>query len=186
MPDITAFSTPVRLFTGGNHVPKAEKINNAVPEKLNGHRTVDFEESFVWPEGARPDIAHDTFDFQLPVIDLGPALKLERLRRELQEQQSAAKEGGERGRGSSGIEEEIKACEVATEGVVSAIQAACEEYGFFQIVNHGFPMEVTEQLYECCKYIFDQPLEVGTKYVLPRNDVTMHRPRPIYQSCVAN
>lgn len=130
----------------------------------------EFEESFVWPEGTRPDIDYDKFDFQLPVIDLAPAFKLERLQRELEVEAADSR------RRRPVIEDEIKSCEAATADVVTAIRVACEEYGFFQIVNHGFPMEVADQLYECCKHIFDRPLEVFT--VLPKHVTTHQWPLP--------
>jgi hypothetical protein len=115
---------------------------------------LEIEEAFVWPEGDRPDMAHDNFDFQLPVIDLSPVFKLERLRKEIEDI------GPAKLRPNFG--KEVEACKVATAIVVNDIRDACEEYGFFQITNHGFPMEVTEQLYECSKYIFGLPLEVLT------------------------
>ncbi|CAM6084905.1 unnamed protein product [Calypogeia fissa] len=114
------------------------------------------EKSFVWPEGRRPDIKYDQYDFELPIIDLSPVLKLQSLRMEIEQLEA---DSGTR----SGLEAEIKACEAVKSDIAKAIRAACEEYGFFQIFNSGFPNEVIEQSRESCRQIFDLPLEEKMK-----------------------
>ncbi|CAM6091178.1 unnamed protein product [Calypogeia fissa] len=114
------------------------------------------EKPFIWPEGDRPDIRHDEYDFKLPIIDLSPVLKLHSLRREIEQLEG---DGDVR----NGLEAEIKACEAAKSDIAKAIRAACEEYGFFQIFNSGFPNEVVEQFRESCRQIFDLPLEEKMK-----------------------
>ncbi|CAM6084381.1 unnamed protein product [Calypogeia fissa] len=114
------------------------------------------EKSFVWPEGRRPDIKYDQYDFDLPIIDLSPVLKLQSLRTEIEQLEA---DSGTR----SGLEAEIKACEAAKSDIAKAIRAACEEYGFFQIINSGFLMEVVDQFRESCRQIFDLPFEEKVK-----------------------
>ncbi|CAM6084380.1 unnamed protein product [Calypogeia fissa] len=114
------------------------------------------EKSFVWPEGRRPDIKYDQYDFELPIIDLSPVLKLQSLRMEIEQLEA---DSGTR----SGLEAEIKACEATKSDITKAIRAACEEYGFFQIINSGFAMEVADQFRESCRQIFDLPLEEKVK-----------------------
>ncbi|CAM6088289.1 unnamed protein product [Calypogeia fissa] len=147
------------------------------------------EKSFVWPEGNRPELVHDDYDFELPVIDLSPVLKLQGLRKEIEQ----LEEGDTQAR--SCLEAEIEAGEAAKSDVAKAIRAACEEYGFFQIINSGFPMEVVDQFTETCRQIFDLPLEekmklkfkpipdkIGTSpgYVPMKRDTVFNQANPFY------
>lgn len=117
------------------------------------------EKSLIWPEGRRPDIAYDQFDFELPVIDLSPVLKLQSLRREIEQLEGKANN-------RSALEAEIEVCEAAKSDIAEEIRAACQEYGFFQIINSGFPKEVVEKFRESCRQIFDLPLEVRSMLCL--------------------
>ncbi|CAM6098473.1 unnamed protein product [Calypogeia fissa] len=118
--------------------------------------TKGIDEFWVWPPDSRPDIAHNQFDLQIPVIDMSPVLELEKLRKEL------AHSGGD-GKTGSSVEEQLRACEAAKASVQKEIGAACEEYGFFQIVNHGVPPHLLKQLTELCQHIFHLPYEEKMK-----------------------
>lgn len=111
---------------------------------------------YVWPEGSRPDIVHDSFDFDLPIVDLSPVVKLQVMQKALREQDSNGQENTK----TSGIEDEIKARLAAKESVEKEIRAACEEYGFFQIINHGLPSRLVEQLTQTFIQLFSLPVEV--------------------------
>ncbi|XP_010533099.1 PREDICTED: protein SRG1 [Tarenaya hassleriana] len=41
---------------------------------------------------------------------------------------------------------------------------ACEEWGFFQVINHGIEMEVIEEMEKAAKEFFGMPLEEKQKY----------------------
>jgi isopenicillin N synthase-like dioxygenase len=43
--------------------------------------------------------------------------------------------------------------------VVEQVKAACKTYGFFQLVGHGVPLELQEEILECAKRFFSLPLE---------------------------
>ncbi|GLJ42647.1 hypothetical protein SUGI_0883840 [Cryptomeria japonica] len=47
---------------------------------------------------------------------------------------------------------------------VSAITKSCEEWGFFQVVNHGIPERVMEKMVEAHHRFFEQPEEEKAKY----------------------
>lgn len=125
-------------------------------ENLQGLKPSDdpqLEAAYVWPEGLRPDVLHDKFDFELPVVDLSPLIKLDKLRKEANLR--------------SGILEEIQVCEAAKADIERVIREACQEYGFFQVVNHDFPIELVEQLADIFRQIFALPLEVTKGLTLP-------------------
>ncbi|CZR68452.1 related to gibberellin 20-oxidase [Phialocephala subalpina] len=42
--------------------------------------------------------------------------------------------------------------------VVAAIRDACTEYGFFQLIGHGIPLEDQQKALECAKMFFDLPI----------------------------
>ncbi|CAM6098474.1 unnamed protein product [Calypogeia fissa] len=138
------------------------KDNDTAVEALLGQHedlklaTKGIDEFWVWPPESRPDIAHNQFDFQIPVIDMSPVLELEKLRKGLAHSEGDGKMG-------SSVKEQIRACEAAKASVQKEIGAACEEYGFFQIVNHGVPPHLLKQLTECCQRIFDLPDEEKMK-----------------------
>jgi hypothetical protein len=111
------------------------------------------EKSFVWPEDRRPNIAHDQYDCNLPIIDLSPVLELQSLRSQINQLEGEPET-------RTKLETEIKACEAAKFDIANSIRAACEEYGFFQIVNSGFPMDVVEKFREIYQQLFDLPYEV--------------------------
>lgn len=107
---------------------------------------------FIYPENQRWKVPYDCFDANLPVIDLAPVLTLRRLRKEIGElTDSEAKRNAE---------EEIERCEKAKVSVEREIRVACEEIGFFQVVNHGFPMHLVQELTKSTQHVFDLPLEV--------------------------
>ncbi|CAM6087097.1 unnamed protein product [Calypogeia fissa] len=117
------------------------------------------ERPFIWPEGTRPEIPHNEYDFDVPLIDLTPVLRLQSLRREIEELKGDADEVRA---ARSGLEAQMKDCEAAKSDAEKTIRAACEEYGFFEIINSGFPMEVVEYFGKCCRQMFDLPLEAWT------------------------
>lgn len=47
--------------------------------------------------------------------------------------------------------------------VVAQIRDACRTSGFFQIIEHGVPRSLQEQVFEAAKLIFDLPLDEKLK-----------------------
>ncbi|XP_062019198.1 protein DMR6-LIKE OXYGENASE 2-like [Rosa rugosa] len=45
------------------------------------------------------------------------------------------------------------------EGVVREIGNACKEWGFFQVINHGVPLEKLQRIQAAARKLFAQPLE---------------------------
>ncbi|CAK7329795.1 unnamed protein product [Dovyalis caffra] len=50
-----------------------------------------------------------------------------------------------------------------TQEVVSKIGEACKKWGFFQVINHGVPMELRQKMEKVAKEFFDQPIEERRK-----------------------
>ncbi|CAM6087098.1 unnamed protein product [Calypogeia fissa] len=121
------------------------------------------ERPFIWPEATRPEILHNEYDIDLPLIDLTPVLRLQSLRREIEEFKGDADEVRA---ARSGLEAQMKDCEAAKSDAEKMIRAACEEYGFFEIINSGIPMEVVEEFRKCCRQMFDLPLERKLKLTI--------------------
>lgn len=48
--------------------------------------------------------------------------------------------------------------------LVEHIGAACEQSGFFQLVNHGIPESLQQDLLSCSKEFFSLPLDVKETY----------------------
>ncbi|KAK9733397.1 hypothetical protein RND81_04G065500 [Saponaria officinalis] len=51
--------------------------------------------------------------------------------------------------------------------VLNALTDACEQYGFFQVVNHGIPKDVVNNMIGLCKSFFELPFEERAKYMSP-------------------
>ncbi|GFZ02394.1 2-oxoglutarate (2OG) and Fe(II)-dependent oxygenase superfamily protein [Actinidia rufa] len=49
--------------------------------------------------------------------------------------------------------------------VLKALANACEHYGFFQLVNHGIPCDVTSSMVDVGKRFFELPFEEREKYM---------------------
>lgn len=47
--------------------------------------------------------------------------------------------------------------------VVRQIGSACEQWGFFQVINHGVPLQLREKIFRTSKEFFAQPLEEKRK-----------------------
>lgn len=43
--------------------------------------------------------------------------------------------------------------------IVEAIRDACIQYGFFQLIGHGIPLEDQQKVLDCAKMFFDLPIE---------------------------
>ncbi|KAL8263966.1 hypothetical protein R6Q59_022096 [Mikania micrantha] len=51
----------------------------------------------------------------------------------------------------------------AIHDLVDEIRDACKDWGFFQVINHGVPIEICEKLQSVVKRFFDQSLEEKKK-----------------------
>lgn len=100
-------------------------------------------DSYVWPEETRPSVAHDVFQVDLPVVDLAPVFELEKL----------VAAGG-------APQEELEALQAQKQAVLQQIKAGCEEYGFFQVVNHGVAAQVVDEVVKAGLDFFARPSEV--------------------------
>ncbi|KAE8717030.1 caffeic acid 3-O-methyltransferase-like [Hibiscus syriacus] len=49
--------------------------------------------------------------------------------------------------------------------VLDSLSCACEEYGFFQVVNHGVPVEVIRRMNDVSSRFFGLPYEERAKYM---------------------
>ncbi|GAV62938.1 2OG-FeII_Oxy domain-containing protein/DIOX_N domain-containing protein [Cephalotus follicularis] len=49
--------------------------------------------------------------------------------------------------------------------VLQSLAIACEQYGFFQVVNHGIPIEVTSDMIDTSTRFFELPFEERSKYM---------------------
>ncbi|XP_044462661.1 probable 2-oxoglutarate-dependent dioxygenase SLC1 [Mangifera indica] len=49
--------------------------------------------------------------------------------------------------------------------VLNSLATACEEYGFFQLVNHGIPNQVISNMFDVAKRFFKLPFEERSKYM---------------------
>ncbi|XP_010267325.1 PREDICTED: protein DMR6-LIKE OXYGENASE 2-like isoform X2 [Nelumbo nucifera] len=49
--------------------------------------------------------------------------------------------------------------------VLNKLSKACEEYGFFQVTNHGIPGDVIQSMIDVSKRFFDLPFEERSKYM---------------------
>ncbi|OMO97244.1 Oxoglutarate/iron-dependent dioxygenase [Corchorus olitorius] len=54
---------------------------------------------------------------------------------------------------------------------LNKLDLACQEWGFFQVVNHGVPNEVLQKMKDSAAEFFDLPLEEKNKYAMPPNDI---------------
>ncbi|XP_043705260.1 probable 2-oxoglutarate-dependent dioxygenase SLC1 [Telopea speciosissima] len=51
--------------------------------------------------------------------------------------------------------------------VLKTLSKACEEYGFFQVTNHGIPTDVIRNMIDVSKRFFELPYEERAKYMTP-------------------
>lgn len=61
----------------------------------------------------------------------------------------------------------------AKQKVVEDVRSACSQFGFLQIIGHGVPLDAQRQVLECCKTLFDLPLEKKEKMSL-KNSPSRH------------
>ncbi|KAL5731016.1 hypothetical protein ACHQM5_003781 [Ranunculus cassubicifolius] len=58
----------------------------------------------------------------------------------------------------------IDANSVARNLVVQEVQRASETWGFFQVVNHGIPLNILDDVIEGVRRFFEQPTEIKSQY----------------------
>ncbi|RWR93839.1 protein DMR6-LIKE OXYGENASE 2 [Cinnamomum micranthum f. kanehirae] len=51
--------------------------------------------------------------------------------------------------------------------VLKSLANACEEYGFFQVINHGIPCDLTRSMVDVGRRFFELPFEERAKYMSP-------------------
>ncbi|GLJ39955.1 hypothetical protein SUGI_0817370 [Cryptomeria japonica] len=65
--------------------------------------------------------------------------------------------------------------QTARERVITEVGKACEEWGFFQVVNHGIPTELIEEALDTCRVFFEYPQEEKMKV---RGEVSVPQQMP--------
>lgn len=60
----------------------------------------------------------------------------------------------------SGLMDDVAGCRAT----IQAISAACREWGFFQVVNHGVSVELMERMRETWRSFFQLPIKVKQAY----------------------
>ena len=53
--------------------------------------------------------------------------------------------------------------------VIDEVKAACSTYGFLQVKGHGVPIEIQRNMLQCCKVLFDLPIEQKEALSLKNN-----------------
>ena len=94
--------------------------------------------AFIQPPEHRPNISiiHEE-DNGIPVIDLSPI--------------------------HQHFENNIASDPSAIEAIVKEIGRACKEYGFFQVINHGVPLNLRNRIWDVSKRFFSMSLEEKKK-----------------------
>ncbi|XVE61920.1 hypothetical protein DITRI_Ditri06bG0076900 [Diplodiscus trichospermus] len=54
---------------------------------------------------------------------------------------------------------------------LNKLDLACQQWGFFQVVNHGVAKEVLQKMKDAAAEFFELPLEEKNKYAMPSNDI---------------
>jgi hypothetical protein len=108
---------------------------------------------FVLPPEHRPTRKYNDYTAageQVPVIDLS---SLRRSNKNPGEEEEEEEEGEEGSRRSSLIHEQL----------VEQVGKACEEWGFFQVINHGISLSLLEEVETNALNFFALPLEEKSK-----------------------
>ncbi|XP_068655628.1 protein LATERAL BRANCHING OXIDOREDUCTASE 1-like [Aristolochia californica] len=63
----------------------------------------------------------------------------------------------------SNVESPVDLAPEVLSGLVEEIESASRDWGFFQVINHGVPVELRQKLEEACKEFFALPLEEKRK-----------------------
>ena len=74
------------------------------------------------------------------------------------------------------------------EEIVDQVRAASETWGFFQVVNHGIPLDVLEKVLDGAQKFHDEDLEVKKEFYSrdPKRVVKFYSNYDLYQSRTAN
>ena len=128
----------VTMATGNGANVANKKCSSAVEYRTpHGVRLEESEammpEEYVWPEGRAPKLAHDEYG-ECEI----PVIDM----------------------GGMMAMEMEKTRRVA---VVEEVRKACQEWGFFQIVNHGFSTDMLARVERECGRLFSLPLEEKLK-----------------------
>ncbi|GMJ03121.1 LATERAL BRANCHING OXIDOREDUCTASE 1 [Hibiscus trionum] len=54
---------------------------------------------------------------------------------------------------------------------LNKLDLACQDWGFFQVINHGVAKEVLQKMKDAAAEFFELPLEEKNKIVMPSNDI---------------
>ncbi|KAK6290489.1 hypothetical protein POUND7_002030 [Theobroma cacao] len=60
---------------------------------------------------------------------------------------------------------------MGNEEKLEKINLACQEWGFFQVVNHGVAKEELQKMKDAAAEFFELPMEEKNKYAMPSNDI---------------
>jgi hypothetical protein len=112
------------------------------PVVLESLANLSIDPAFVLDPEHRPKRKYNDYSASgghVPVIDLAP----------LRETTSSVDD-----------EEKLKP---AVEDIIADVGQACEQWGFFQVINHGVSLELLAELQAAAKEFFDLPLEEKRK-----------------------